>query len=99
MKNTPLGINPGIYEYKRSIGEYKNRIHLRLEKRGYQVTAFCSPDGESWNFVGSTNIPTGEPIQPGLHANGHINRLIYPGAYPEGTAIQFVELKLWSEKE
>jgi len=37
MKNTPLGINPGIYEYKRSIGEYKNRIHLRLEKDGYGV--------------------------------------------------------------
>ncbi len=72
-------------------------IHMRLEKRGYQVTAFCSPDGESWNFVGSTNIPTGEPIQPGLHANGHINRLIYPGAFVDGTAIQFNEFRMWMD--
>jgi tetratricopeptide (TPR) repeat protein len=69
--------------------------HLRLEKKGYQVTAFCSPDGEKWFFAGSTNIPTGEPICPGIHANGHINRLIYPGAFPDGTAIQFKEIRLW----
>ena len=37
MKNTPLGIKPGTYEYKRNVGEYKNRIHLRLEKDGYSV--------------------------------------------------------------
>ena len=37
MKNMPIGVNPGIYEYKRVIGEYKNRIHLRLEKDGYGV--------------------------------------------------------------
>jgi class 3 adenylate cyclase/tetratricopeptide (TPR) repeat protein len=69
--------------------------HLRLEKRGYQISAYCSPDGEKWLFVGETHIPTGEPIYPGLHANGHINRLIYPGAFPEGTAFRFSELKLW----
>jgi len=71
--------------------------HLRLEKQGYQVTAFCSPDGENWYFVGSTHIPTGEPIRPGLHANGHINRLIYSGAFVEGTAIQFKEFQLWTD--
>jgi len=37
VKNMPLGINPGIYEYKRTIGEFKNRIHLRMEKDGYGV--------------------------------------------------------------
>lgn len=37
VKNRPLGINPGIYEYKRTIGEFKNRIHLRLEEDGYGV--------------------------------------------------------------
>jgi len=37
MKNMPLGIKPGTYEYKRTEGEYKNRIHLRLEKDGYGV--------------------------------------------------------------
>jgi hypothetical protein len=37
MKNMPSGIKPGIYEYKRIEGEYKNRIHLRLEKDGHGV--------------------------------------------------------------
>ena len=37
MKNMPLGIKPGTREYKRAEGEYKNRIHLRLEKDGYGV--------------------------------------------------------------
>ena len=68
---------------------------LRLEKRGYQVTSFCSSDGENWFSTGCTSIPTGEAIQPGLHANGHINRLIYPGAFVEGTEIQFKELGIW----
>ena len=37
MKNMPLGIKPGTHEYKRAEGEYKNRIHLRLEKDGHGV--------------------------------------------------------------
>jgi tetratricopeptide (TPR) repeat protein len=68
---------------------------FRLEKRGYQVTTYASCDGENWFFIGSTTMPTGEPISPGLHANGHINRLIYPGAFLEGTAIQFKNFQLW----
>jgi tetratricopeptide (TPR) repeat protein len=77
-------------------GRLKARtIFLRLEKRGYQVTSFCSSDGENWFCSGSTSMPMGEPISPGLHANGHINRLIYPGAFLEGSAIQFKDLRLW----
>ena len=37
MKSMPFGIKPGTHEYKRTEGEYKNRIHLRLEKDGYGV--------------------------------------------------------------
>jgi tetratricopeptide (TPR) repeat protein len=70
---------------------------LRLEKQGYQVMAYCSADENVWYLVGSTHIPSGEPIQPGFHANGHINRLIYPGAFQDGTAIRFRELQLWTE--
>jgi len=62
------------------------RVHLRIEKRGEQVSAFCSPDGETWQFAGRTALVSSGPVYPGLHANGHINRMIYPGAYPEGTA-------------
>jgi len=74
------------------------KMHLRLEKKGYQVSAFCSSDEERWFFVGSTNIPSEEPIRPGLHANGHINRVVYPGAYLNGTAIRFHELMLWNRE-
>jgi hypothetical protein len=70
-------------------------VYLRLEKRGNQVSAFCSPEGENWFFAGSGELSSNEPIYPGLHANGHINRMIYPGAYPEGTAIRFKEFWLW----
>jgi hypothetical protein len=59
------------------------------------VTAYCSSDGENWYSVGTVGFPFNEPIYPGLHANGHINRLVYPGAFREGTAIKFLEVMLW----
>jgi len=34
---TPFSIQPGTYEYKRQAGEYKNRIHLRVETDGKSV--------------------------------------------------------------
>ncbi len=68
---------------------------LRLEKHGYQISAFCSPDGESWFFAGNTHFHSDESVTPGVHAIGHINRLIYPGAFPEGTVIRFNDLALW----
>ena len=49
-------------------------VTLRLEKHGYQVAAFCSTDGENWLFAGSTHLPSSEPVYPGIHAIGHINR-------------------------
>jgi len=71
--------------------------YLRLEKHGYHVAAFCSLDGENWMLAGNTHIPSSEPVFPGIHANGHINRLIYPGEYQQGTSIVFHELTLWSK--
>jgi hypothetical protein len=71
--------------------------YLRLEKHGYQVAAYCSADGANWFSAGNTHILSGEPVYLGLHANGHINRLTYPGAYPDGTSIVFHEVKLWSK--
>jgi hypothetical protein len=32
----------------------------------------------------------------GLHAIGAFDRMIYPGAYPEGTAIRFESFELWA---
>jgi hypothetical protein len=35
----------------------------------------------------------------GLHAIGSIDRTLYPGAYPEGTAIRFESFDLWRKGE
>ena len=37
MKTMQNKINVGIFEYKLTIGEYKNRIHLRIEEDGHGV--------------------------------------------------------------
>jgi adenylate cyclase len=73
-----------------------DRILLRLERRGDQVRALCSADGRRWFLVGQTEFPAGDALQVGLHAIGAVHRRIYPGAYPEGTAIRFESLALWT---
>ena len=72
------------------------RLFLRLERLGPQVRAFCSADGQNWFTVGHAEFPIDDPVEVGLHAIGNINRLIYPGAYPEGTAIRFERFELWT---
>jgi hypothetical protein len=39
--------------------------------------------------------PVEDPFQVGVHAIGHIDRTVYPGAYPDGTAIRFESFQLW----
>jgi hypothetical protein len=39
--------------------------------------------------VGQIAVPAHGPLVVGLHAIGQIDRMIYAGAYPEGTAIRF----------
>ena len=70
------------------------KFHLRLERCGNWLSAFCS-GGKRWQSVGGCELSTIEPLHLGLHAVGHINRMVYPGAYPQGTAIQFNEFWLW----
>ncbi|HNB50966.1 MAG TPA: adenylate/guanylate cyclase domain-containing protein [Anaerolineales bacterium] len=72
-----------------------NRVFLRLERRGQWLSAFASAEGKNWLYVGGCELSTVEPLSLGVHAIGHINRLVYPGAYPEGTAIRFDEFWLW----
>jgi tetratricopeptide (TPR) repeat protein len=72
----------------------QERAFLRLERRGDHVAAFCSADGEAWFRVGRARFPAG-PAQVGLYAIGSIDRAIYPGAYPDGTAIRFESFQLW----
>jgi class 3 adenylate cyclase/tetratricopeptide (TPR) repeat protein len=71
------------------------RILLRLERLGTRVNALCSADGERWFTAGQVEFPIEDPVEVGLHAIGMIDRTIYPGAYPEGTAIRFERFDLW----
>lgn len=65
------------------------RVMLRLERRGNQAHALCSADGQQWYSVGQTAFPAHGPLAVGLHALGQIDRMMWPGAYLEGTAIRF----------
>jgi DNA-binding SARP family transcriptional activator len=70
------------------------RIYLRLERRGGQVRALCSADGEHWLTAGETAFPVTEPVQVGVHAIGEIERRVYQGAFLEGSAIRFEQFTL-----
>jgi tetratricopeptide (TPR) repeat protein len=72
-----------------------DRMSLRLERCGDCVHALCSADGTDWFTAGRTQFPIGGPVEVGLHAIGTIDRTIYPGACPDGTAIRFERFELW----
>jgi hypothetical protein len=71
------------------------RVFLRLERTGDRVDAYCSADGKDWFAVGHVDFPVEDPLQIGLHAIGDIDRTVYHGSYPDGTAIRFESFQLW----
>jgi adenylate cyclase len=71
------------------------RVFLRLERIGSRVSALCSADGGAWFAVGCVEFPAEDPVAVGLNAIGSIDRTLYPGAYPDGTAIRFERFELW----
>jgi predicted ATPase len=71
------------------------RTWLRLERQGSLVRALCSADGASWLTAGSAEFPVEDPVEVGVHAIGLIDRTIYPGTYPDGTAIRFESFAVW----
>ena len=71
-------------------------IHLRLERAGEQVSAYCSADGKNWLTCGKLTLPLNDPIQVGIHAIGMIDRTIYCSSFKDGTAILFRRFKLWT---
>jgi hypothetical protein len=75
------------------------RVFLRMERVGERVNALCSADGEQWFTVGHVDFPVDDPVQVGMHAIGMIDRLIYPGAYPDGTAIRFESFTVYRSQE
>jgi hypothetical protein len=66
-----------------------------LERVGERVNAFCSADGDIWLTVGHVEFPVEDPVQVGMHAIGNIDRTVYRGTYPDGTAIRFEEFQWW----
>jgi tetratricopeptide (TPR) repeat protein len=78
------------------------RVFLRLERRGRHVRGLCSADGRHWFAVGQAAFPVEDPgthaqrgCAVGLHAIGNIDRTIYHGAFPEGTATRFESFQMW----
>jgi hypothetical protein len=52
-------------------------------------------DGEIWFTAGTVTFPAADPVQVGVHAIGQIDRSVYHGAYPDGTAVRFESFRLW----
>jgi tetratricopeptide (TPR) repeat protein len=75
------------------------RTWLRLERRGSRVRALCSADGHAWFTAGEVAFPWREGEQVGVHAIGMIDRTIFPGAFPAGTAILFASFGVWSHAQ
>jgi regulation of enolase protein 1 (concanavalin A-like superfamily) len=70
-------------------------VFLRMERLGNRVNALCSADGKNWFTVGHVEFSVDDPVEVGLHAIGNIDRTIYNGAYPDGTAMRFESFELW----
>jgi hypothetical protein len=67
-----------------------------MERLGTHMLALCSAGGTTWFTAGAVEFPTREGEQVGLHAVGMIDRTIYHGAYPTGTAIRFESFNMWT---
>ncbi|MGI8916515.1 MAG: ATP-binding protein, partial [Chloroflexota bacterium] len=52
------------------------RLLLRLERRGSQVRALCSVDGDAWHSVGEAAFLAELPVEVGLCAIGAIDRSV-----------------------
>ncbi len=78
---------------------HSESMFLRLERLDYRVDTLCSADGVNWFTVGNVEFPIEDPVEIGLHAVGAIDRNIYHGAYPGGSAIHFESFQLWVEAD
>jgi hypothetical protein len=89
LPETTRGL-PGLDEQRETAA-----VFLRLEQLGQQVKALCSADGQGWFTVGQAEFPVEGSVEVGLHAIGNIDRTIYHGAYPDGTAVRFESFHVW----
>ena len=72
-----------------------DQVFLRLERTGEEIHALVSTDGNGWMALGQASFPVDGSAHVGLYAAGNIDRVSYPGAHCEGTAIRFTEFRLW----
>jgi hypothetical protein len=91
-----LGGQPSFFGRGRLPLNDAGRVYLRLERIAGRVRALCSADGTQWFTLGGVDFPVVDPIQVGVLAIGNIDRLIYPAAHPEDTAIRFTSFQLWN---
>jgi regulation of enolase protein 1 (concanavalin A-like superfamily) len=75
---------------------HTTHAYLRLERKGSQMHALCSDDSKAWYTAGQVEFPVNGSFEVGVYASGSIDRLLYPGRYPDGTTIRFSELYLSS---
>ncbi len=73
------------------------RIHLRLERLGDVIKAFCRDEGGEWFTVGQAEFSAPGLVEVGLFAGGWIDRTIYQGAFPEGAAMRFDSFRMWQD--
>lgn len=69
-------------------------VHLRLERIGTKVRGLCSVDGAVWFCVGALDLPTSAQVQVGLFVANNLDRFVYPGLHPHGTAMRFRTFRL-----
>jgi len=87
-------VGRGILQDFRSLKDFGSLL-LRLERISDEFSAYCSADGKNWFTCGAMALPLNAPISLGICAIGMIDRTIYCGAYPDGTATVFRGFKLW----
>jgi hypothetical protein len=75
-----------------------DRHWLRLERRGHEIRALGSVDGQAWFCVGAVSWTAQGALQVGVHAIGSIERAIHPGAHTQGTATRFEHFILWQDR-
>jgi regulation of enolase protein 1 (concanavalin A-like superfamily) len=75
---------------------FQERVWLRMERRGRELHAFCSADGQQWFTVGRVSFPAEDPLQVGMYVIGDIDRTVYLGAYAGGAALRFTSFGLFN---
>jgi hypothetical protein len=55
----------------------------------------CSPDAHQWFSLGQIEFAGADPVDIGLHADGWLDPLLYPGVSPTGTTTKFRSFELW----